>query len=175
VTKRDQLISLWHNDLPANHVRDRVHQLFRSPRGCRAGQRRKTRLLLCRLSIREAGEGRISSTVIIDNKPPALPPMPHHDRQVKSQRVTVARSPAFQHVERQLWRRPVKDGSAFTTPSIYVINAAALSKPHATEQLSVDLRNYNIDIAAVTETHFWPTVLSVAPLLQDVVCLSVCL
>ena len=37
---------------------------------------------------------------------------------------------------------------------MYVIDAAALSKPHAIEQLSVDLRNYNTDIAAVTETHF---------------------
>jgi len=35
-------------------------------------------------------------------------------------------------------------------PSIYVINAEALSKPHAIEQLTVDLHNYNIDFAAVT-------------------------
>ena len=27
------------------------------------------------------------------------------------------------------------------------------SKPHAVEQLSADLINYNVDIAAVTETH----------------------
>ena len=38
-------------------------------------------------------------------------------------------------------------------PSLYVINAAALSKPQAVEQLSVDLNSYNVDIAAVTETH----------------------
>ena len=38
-------------------------------------------------------------------------------------------------------------------PSLYVINAAALTKPHAVEQLSVDLNSYNVDIAAVTETH----------------------
>lgn len=38
-------------------------------------------------------------------------------------------------------------------PSLYVINAAALSKPQAVEQLSVDLNTYNIDIAAITETH----------------------
>ena len=36
---------------------------------------------------------------------------------------------------------------------LYVINAAALSKPYAVEQLTVDLKNHNIDIAAVTETH----------------------
>jgi len=52
-----------------------------------------------------------------------------------------------------------------TTPSIYVINAAALSKPHAIEQLTVraieqltvrwrEVNNYNIDLAAVTETYF---------------------
>ena len=38
-------------------------------------------------------------------------------------------------------------------PSLYLINAAALSKPHAVEQLAADLNSYNVDIAAVTETH----------------------
>jgi len=33
-------------------------------------------------------------------------------------------------------------------------SAVSLSLSHAIEQLSVDLRNYNTDIAAVTETHF---------------------
>jgi len=44
--------------------------------------------------------------------------------------------------------------AAVNTPSLYVFNAAALTKPHAVKQLSVDFRNYNIDIAAVTEMHF---------------------
>jgi len=34
--------------------------------------------------------------------------------------------------------------------SIYVINAAAITKP---QQLSTDINSYNVDIAAVTETH----------------------
>ena len=34
------LISKWHSGLPADYIRNQV-------RGCRAGQRRKTRLLLC--------------------------------------------------------------------------------------------------------------------------------
>jgi len=38
--------------------------------------------------------------------------------------------------------------------ALYVLNAAALSKPHAVDQLAADLVNYNIDIAVVTETHF---------------------
>jgi len=39
-------------------------------------------------------------------------------------------------------------------PSIYVINVAALSKPHAVEQLAADLTSYDTDVAVITETHF---------------------
>ena len=39
-------------------------------------------------------------------------------------------------------------------PSIYVINANSIAKPHALEQLHVELIGYNIDIAIVAETHF---------------------
>jgi hypothetical protein len=38
--------------------------------------------------------------------------------------------------------------------SLYVLNAAALSKPHAIEHLASDLISYDIDVAVVTETHF---------------------
>ena len=41
-------------------------------------------------------------------------------------------------------------------PSLYVLNAAALAKPHAVDQLAVELINYklNVDVAVITETHF---------------------
>jgi len=39
-------------------------------------------------------------------------------------------------------------------PSLYLLNAAALSKPHAVEQLATDLRGYDVDVAVITETHF---------------------
>ena len=39
-------------------------------------------------------------------------------------------------------------------PSLYVLNAAALSKPHAIEHLASDLISYDIDVAIITETHF---------------------
>lgn len=38
--------------------------------------------------------------------------------------------------------------------SVYVFNAAGLSKPRAMEHLTADLTSYDIDIAIVTETHF---------------------
>ena len=39
-------------------------------------------------------------------------------------------------------------------PSLYVFNAAALSKPHAVEALQAELIGYNADIALISETHF---------------------
>lgn len=44
-------------------------------------------------------------------------------------------------------------GNSNTLPSLYVFNAAALSKPHALEQLNCDLISNNIDVAIITETH----------------------
>jgi hypothetical protein len=43
---------------------------------------------------------------------------------------------------------------AISTPSLYLLNAAALTKPHAREQLAADLIGSQIDVAIVTETHF---------------------
>ena len=68
---RDELISKWHSGLPADYIRNQV-------RGCRAGQRRKTRLLLCSHSTHD-DDGRIP--VI----PTAVSPTPHQVRRVKRQ------------------------------------------------------------------------------------------
>ena len=38
-------------------------------------------------------------------------------------------------------------------PSIYVINAAALSKPGAVQHLAADLQSYGASVAVITETH----------------------
>jgi len=47
-----------------------------------------------------------------------------------------------------------KPNCSTTLLSIYVINAAALSKPHAIEQLATDLTSYDTDVAIITETYF---------------------
>jgi hypothetical protein len=44
--------------------------------------------------------------------------------------------------------------ASHTPPSLYLLNAAALSKPQAVENPAVDLSNYNIDVAVITETNF---------------------
>jgi len=38
-------------------------------------------------------------------------------------------------------------------PTMYVLNAAGLTKPHAIQHLSVDLTGYDVDVAVITETH----------------------
>ena len=53
---------------------------------------------------------------------------------------------------------PVRDNNTLvhqsqSVPSLYVLNAAALTKSHAVEQLATDVANYQIDIAVITETH----------------------
>ena len=50
--------------------------------------------------------------------------------------------------------QPLSRSSVDCRPSIYAINAAAITEPHAVQQLSTtDINSYNVDIAAVTETH----------------------
>jgi len=38
-------------------------------------------------------------------------------------------------------------------PTLYLLNANSIVKPHAIEHLSTDLMGYNVDIAVITETH----------------------
>jgi len=38
-------------------------------------------------------------------------------------------------------------------PTLYVFNAAAITKPHAVEQLATELTGYKVDVAVITETH----------------------
>lgn len=40
-----------------------------------------------------------------------------------------------------------------TIPTLYLLNAAAITKPHAAEHLAADLKGYKVDVAIITETH----------------------
>ena len=49
-----------------------------------------------------------------------------------------------------------KDGSKpriTNPPNLYVLNAAALTKPHATEQLHAEMTSLNVDLGIISETH----------------------
>lgn len=43
--------------------------------------------------------------------------------------------------------------TTISPPTLYLLNAAAITKPHAIEHLTADLEGYKVDIAIVTETH----------------------
>jgi len=47
-----------------------------------------------------------------------------------------------------------RTSTAVSSPSLYLLNAAALSKPGAVEHLTSDLKSYGSDVAIITETHF---------------------
>ena len=42
----------------------------------------------------------------------------------------------------------------YASLSLYMLNAAVLSKPGATEHLAADLSSYNVDVTVITEIHF---------------------
>ena len=41
----------------------------------------------------------------------------------------------------------------YVPPTLYVLNAAAITKPHAVDHIAADMRGYNVDVAIITETH----------------------
>ena len=53
-----------------------------------------------------------------------------------------------------LRNRQVVVTSDDTVPSVYLLNAAGLTKPHAIEHLATDLTGNGIDVAIITQTHF---------------------
>ena len=63
------------------------------------------------------------------------------------------------------WQQPAAVQFASFVPSLYILNAAALAKPHAIDQLSAELTNYDANVAiitAVSYTHLTlPTILRV--------------
>ena len=41
----------------------------------------------------------------------------------------------------------------YIPPTLYVLNAAAITKPHAVDHLAADMSGYNVDVGIITETH----------------------
>ena len=68
--------------------------------------------------------------------------------------IHVKRSPSSVRSKNVSWQQPAAVQCASFVPSLYILNAAALAKPYAVNQLSVELTNYDADVAVITETHF---------------------
>ena len=139
-------------------VRHRVTELGcarRTRRGCRAGarvryyrkpnvnngnnQRSADRSSSLTDIDMPAGNERCIIPVIVGRRATRLPTCARHPRTL----IDVAQRTAAP-------ARPRNDGNP---PTLYVLNAAAITKPHAIEHLAADLVGFNVDIAVVTETH----------------------
>jgi len=125
------------------------HGLLRY-RGSRGGRATRTRRVISKLG----------QTVSIVEIPGAIPTMIGH-RPVTTARPPplskcVARSATIKVCRSSASVCPNKTASLnnHRLPSLYVFNAASLAKPHAIENLSVELEYCNTDIAIISETHF---------------------
>ena len=153
-------------------IRDVISTLGLPRRGCRAGahcRRRSEAARRVTSSVRRPSQARGTPTVCGNRNAYVLPlplkakPIPvvassRQHRQASStsswrQRVLVdvVLSPATQRrpsgamTRRGLLPSPV--------PSLYVLNAAAITKSHAVRHLASDLTRYKVDVAVITETH----------------------
>ena len=107
-------------------------------RGCRGG-RNKQRPITVHIS------PPLSLTHNI-NKYSCLPQVNKHSSLIKIS------CGAFSDVQPFTHPRTLCTRTSLTPPSLYVLNAQSLAKPHALQQLEADLLSYSIDVAAITET-----------------------
>jgi len=147
-TFRESLLSLRQAaPKPGQRLRQHIATIgcVRPRRGCRAGWRARHRNTVLATTKTEIATPAKIPVIITTRSAFHYTSANHGQRQCAPSKILrpVIRQPSV----------PVVAENDNTTPWLYVINAAALSKPHAVEQLSVDLTNYNVDIAAVTETH----------------------
>jgi len=147
---RDQLLSLRASaTLLNNDQRVRITELGLRRRGCRAGNHTRRS--------RQAARSVTSSTrctftcgeipVIIGDRTVFI----NNDQLFSGRRAERCR-PVRTSVHRcSSLNRP---SSLPSPPSIYLLNAAALTKPYAVQHLAAELSNYSVDVALITETHF---------------------
>lgn len=139
VYPRDLLLSLRSTStVPSTVTIDRITQLSLlrcRRRGCRAGRRRHRPDPV----LHPVGNG---VAIITGNRPQCC--------------IRLRRTPVIYRVNRA---NPAASASTILNAtsssglSIYVLNAAGLSKQHAVDHLAADLSSYGTDVAVVTETH----------------------
>ena len=128
----------------------------RQRRGQRGGQPRRGR---------HRGKSRDANNISCSNNIPVLIGRRQNytmvrARDCKQREVTLRRVPIHQKLTHPNDRttRPYKPRAhIIVPPTLYVLNAAALTKPNAIEHLAADMRGYQIDVSIITETHFKQT------------------
>ena len=108
-----------------------------SRRGCRAGRLKAKQVQQSKIPVvtgRRSRDGRVAK------------PIQDGQRYL----ITVRSRPLSAYDENIV----LKQRNKIKAPSLYVLNAAALTKPYAVEQLTADLSSYDSAVAIITETHF---------------------
>lgn len=146
------------------HVRDVISHLHLHRRGCRAGHHQRRHVLAAHSvtsAVSQSGTAREIPNVIGNRGQSNVNTGQlfhgYRDARVRIRR-TVAR--IGQHRSCQDVKLPRADE---TVPSLYVLNAAALSKPGAVEHLTTDLVNCGSDVA-VEQKHILSLNTQTAPL-----------
>ena len=156
---RDLITTLWSIGIK-QHLNAEVQRTIRSlgvqrpRRGCRAG--RHVRLRSGRSTVTETTSG---NSVVEAGTIPTIITTICRDRGQYARRRDV-RPPTLQRVTTTDFSVPTTLNArisvlpAVAAPSLYVLNAAALSKPRAVDHLSADLKCCGASVAIITETHF---------------------
>ena len=154
---RQQLIELCNTRLtlrPASEVCHTIKSMkLCQTRGCRAGRRvrlRRRRMFTLTPGTPKDGLENDVIPVITGNRPWNGNPVTSHPHDRKANRC-VQRQRVLVDVIKSSPRH--SDATSGDAPSLYVFNAAAITKPHAVEHLTADMMGYKVDIAVITETH----------------------
>ena len=148
---RDQLFKVRASATLLNSSqRLRVTQLGLRRRGCRAGNHVRRSLQAARS---------VTSSTCSTSTPGEIPVIIGHRQLFTNndqlfRRRRIERSKAVRTAVRR-WSTltPTAAVQPSPLPSLYVLNAAALSKPYAVQHLAADLSSYSVDVACITETH----------------------
>lgn len=139
-------------------TRDVISRLHLRRRGCRAGEHRR-RYAVAVQSVTSSALRPDGIPTIIGNRPTVknqqlfLGRCRHTFYGRRGVRTTV-RSTVCRS-QSDVRRSTVPPSScSLQLPSLYLLNAAGLSKPHAVQHLAADLASSKCDVAVITETHF---------------------
>ena len=157
---RDILLSCQHRCVLNEELRDVISTLGIRRRGCRAGAHCRRRAEVAR---------RVTSSICRPSRHDGIPVINGNRTDIYSttSRSTssitrINTSSANSHERSRVLRAvprlslqhvPSSTPLLPTLPTLYVLNASAITKPHAIDHLSADFTSYQVDIAVISETH----------------------
>ena len=129
-------------------VRDVVSHLQLRRRGCRAGQHQRRRVVAAHSVMSAVSQPSIAGEIptVIGNRGQSNVNTGQLFRGCRDARVRICRTVARKGPDRNNHdaRQPREDE---TVPSLYLLNAAGLAKPHAIEHITADLTSNGTDVA----------------------------